>query len=247
MDVVDERVRPNRPNEDATLKNHAKKFIRYTIVIPFGILLVCLGASFLQNSGSTKEFDDSSDSRTLLLSLSMLLKKSNLHDDPIWTASSISAVKRMFKDNTGLLKQWVKLSGNEGKVLLASAKTKPRLHRFSNLDKDLQQLDSSIGQLSSDASDTSKDVGSDSTWLPHVNSRAAFLMVNDLSKDWDAHTNYSSTPWEFCVGRDLSTRQIRECAEHLIAAAGVKAHRDLELDSKVHSEGRDIEGHSFLV
>mmetsp|Transcript_50139 Transcript_50139/g.100033 ORF Transcript_50139/g.100033 Transcript_50139/m.100033 type:complete len:145 (-) Transcript_50139:30-464(-) len=60
------------------------------------------------------------------------------------------------------------------------------------------------------------------------------MLVRDLSKDWDKHSNYTSTPWEFCAGRDLSKRQIAECTEHLISAVGVKAHRDLNLNARVY-------------
>jgi hypothetical protein len=213
--------------EGANSKNISKKILRFSILASFGTALIFLGASILQITNESEPWNGD----TLILTLSSLVENKNVKNQPIWTASSIAQVKHMFKGNPELLKQWVKLSGKGGEVLIARPIAKPRSHRFSDLDKDLQQLDSSIDQLTT----STKEDGSSSTWTPNLNSRAAFLMVNDLSSDWDAHTNYSSTPWEFCVGRDLSTRQIRECSDHLISAAGIKAHRDLEFDSKVRA------------
>jgi hypothetical protein len=218
---------------DDFIRHDRKKAFRRAALFVWGVVLMIVGVVVMDsNRGPSHELRSEPsvtwNGEVVLLSLPALLQ-----DDakPIWTPKSIAAVKQLFQKNPDFLEQWAKLTGSTGKVLLAKVKGKPPVYppHFSQLDKDLSQLDTSIIQLSS----TTQDQGSDTTWLPHVNSRAAFLMVSDLSKDWDAHTNYSSTPWEFCAGRELSDRQIRECAEHLISAAGVPSHRDLELDSKV--------------
>ncbi len=221
-------------DEDFLRRDTRRVFRRATLFV-WGVFLMIVGVALMDSnrgplsgiSNSRSEIEDTWNGEVVLLSLPALLQD---NAQPIWNQKSIAAVKQLFQKNPDFLEQWTKLTGSTGKVLLAKVKGKPQVHppHFSDLDKDLSRLDTSIVQLSS-----STDQGSDTTWLPHVNSRAAFLMVSDLSKDWDAHTNYSSTPWEFCAGRELSDRQIRECAEHLITAAGVQSHRDLELDSKV--------------
>ncbi len=224
--------------DDDFIRHDRKKFFRRATLFTWGVVLMMVGVAVMDsNRGSLRsETQDAWNGEIVLLSLPALLQ-----DDakPIWTPKSIAAVKEMFQKNPDFLEQWTKLTGSTGKLLLAKVKgkvVKPQVHppHFSQLDKDLSQLDTSMIQLSS----STQDQGTDTTWLPHVNSRAAFLMVTDLSKDWDSHTNYSSTPWEFCAGRELSDRQIRECAEHLIIAAGVQSHRDLELDSKVRHRRR---------
>jgi hypothetical protein len=79
-----------------------------------------------------------------------------------------------------------------------------------------------------------------------VNQRSAWMMVQGLSSDWDTHSNYTSTPWEFCTGRHLSPRQIRVCAGHLIHAAGVTAHRDLNLNAQIYDRFCTGDEHQWL-
>lgn len=79
-----------------------------------------------------------------------------------------------------------------------------------------------------------------------VNRNAAWMVVQDLSSHWDSNANYTQTPWEFCAGRHLSRRQLRDCAEHLIQAAGVKYHRDLNLDTKIYQLMCTDTGHTYI-
>lgn len=82
--------------------------------------------------------------------------------------------------------------------------------------------------------------------LPTVNRNAAWMVVQDLSSHWDVNANYTDTPWQFCSGRELSRRQLRDCAHHLIEAAGVKYHRDLNMDSKIYQLMCTDTGHTYI-
>lgn len=82
--------------------------------------------------------------------------------------------------------------------------------------------------------------------LPSVNRNAAWMVVQDLSSHWDANANYTAHPWQFCQGRHLSRRQLRDCAHHLISAAGVKYHRDLNIDSKIYQLMCTNTGHTYI-
>ena len=200
--------------EDEKIGGNVKKYLRYAVLFTIGlVLIVCITSVMIRNDTSgivpgqyAEDLQGNWNEETVLISLSSLIEEEkHLKNRQIWSPQTIAAVKSMFKENPSLLQQWIKLSGKKGNVYLAKVTPKEHVHHFSDLDKDMQILDASISQLSPDPS---QDAGADTKWLPHVNSRAAFLMVNDLSKDWDQHTNYSSTPWEFCAGRELSTRQV---------------------------------------
>eukprot|EP00961_Rhodomonas_salina_P047924 643274-Rhodomonas_salina.1 len=159
---------------------------------------------------------------------------------------ALQAVKEIYHQDPAFVKDWALLTGRDGQKLLQQIQgpkkeilAKKPEHSFVKLDKDLQQLDTTTQDVVEDSSETPG--GEDEKGgkkldlsLPEVNQRAAWMLVKDLSKDWDVHSNYSTTPWEFCAGRDLSKRQIAQCTEHLMSAAGIKAHRDMNLNAKIY-------------
>jgi len=126
-----------------------------------------------------------------------------------------------------------------------------KMRKFARLDNDMQQLNEAEEAADEGAEAETQEEKARKAQLREranavLNRRTAWLMVQDLSHDWDKNSNYSKTPWEFCAARDLSPRQIRECTDHLIYAAGAKAHRDLNLNAKIYDRYCTGDEHNFL-
>ena len=183
------------------------------------------------------------------------------------TGQALSDVRQMYQQNPELVKEFALLTGSTGQRLLSEvdgAKTTapaapqafkgPSLH---TLDKYMQQMTSMTEEQVhgpsgreerySSADGTPSNLAWKALGTTEVNKRTAWMMVRDLSSDWDKNSNYSATPWEFCAGRNLSPRQIRECTGHLIRVAGVHSHRDLNMNAKIYDRAHPPYPHSTFA
>ena len=162
---------------------------------------------------------------------------------------ALADIKQMYEQDPQLVKEFAMLTGKSGQSLLNQIAPPPTEHAKPPAFKgpSLRTLDTYMQQLSDATEEQVRESTMPSTAdeagqlkafklldTVDVNKRTAWMMVNDLSQDWDKNSNYSSTPWEFCAGRNLSPRQIRECAGHLIRVAGVHSHRDLNMNAKIY-------------
>lgn len=169
---------------------------------------------------------------------------------------ALADVKQLYQRNPELVKEFALLTGSTGQRLLSEVDgaTKPAAPRvfkgpsLHTLDNYMQQLTRVTEEQVRGPSGREERHGSaegtpdNPTWqvlgTAEVNKRTAWMMASDLSSDWDKNSNYSATPWEFCAGRNLSPRQIRECTGHLIRVAGVHSHRDLNMNAKIYDRAR---------
>jgi len=177
---------------------------------------------------------------------------------------ALADVKQLYQRNPELVKEFALLTGSTGQRLLSEVDgaTKPAAPRvfkgpsLHTLDNYMQQLTRVTEEQVRGPSGREERHGSaegtpdNPTWqvlgTAEVNKRTAWMMVSDLSSDWDKNSNYSATPWEFCAGRNLSPRQIRECTGHLIRVAGVHSHRDLNMNAKIYDRFCTGDGHQFI-
>jgi hypothetical protein len=188
-------------------------------------------------------------------------------------AKALADVREMYRQNPALFKEFALLTGSRGQKLLSQVAepvqpAAPRAFKGPSL----HTLDTYMRQLSALTLQDTKRVSEEQVhdwpageavpatapaasagpvaWhafaTADVNKRTAWMMVNDLSNDWDKSSNYSVTPWEFCAGRNLSPRQIRECVGHLIRVAGVHSHRDLNVNAKIYDRFCTGDGHQYI-
>ena len=178
------------------------------------------------------------------------------------SGKALADVKQMYAHNPMLVKEFAQLTGSSGQRLLTQIQGPPKKKAkepeklkfkqpsLHTLDKYMQQLKSSMEEQVHYGADESSSGERMPPWQAlgtvEVNKRTALMLVNDLSEDWDKNTNYTKTPWEFCAGRNLSPRQIRECTGHLIRAAGVHSHRDLNMNAKIYDRFCTGDGHQFI-
>jgi hypothetical protein len=188
-------------------------------------------------------------------------------------AKALADVREMYRQNPALFKEFALLTGSRGQKLLSQV-TEPVQPAAPRAFKgpSLHTLDTYMRQLSALTLQDTKRVSEEQVhdwpageavpatapaasagpvaWhafaTADVNKRTAWMMVNDLSSDWDKSSNYSVTPWEFCAGRNLSPRQIRECVGHLIRVAGVHSHRDLNVNAKIYDRFCTGDGHQYI-
>lgn len=188
-------------------------------------------------------------------------------------AKALADVREMYRQNPALFKEFALLTGSRGQKLLSQV-AEPVQPAASRAFKgpSLHTLDTYMHQLSALTLQDTKRLSEEQVrdwpadeavpatapaasagpvaWhafaTADVNKRTAWMMVNDLSNDWDKSSNYSVTPWEFCAGRNLSPRQIRECVGHLIRVVGVHSHRDLNVNAKIYDRFCTGDGHQYL-
>jgi hypothetical protein len=174
------------------------------------------------------------------------------------SGKALADVKQMYAQDPQLVKEFAMLTGKSGQKLLDQiAPPKPQTHKpkvfkgptLHTLDTYMQQLSDATEEQVRESTMPNTGAQDDAGQLKQafnmlntvdVNKRTAWMMINDLSQDWDKHSNYSATPWEFCAGRNLSPRQIRMCAGHLIRVAGVQSHRDLNMNAKIYDRERPL-------
>ena len=172
---------------------------------------------------------------------------------------ALEDVKMMYAQNPKLVKEFASLTGRTGHQLLrelvGQKKTMPAAHQRHFKGPSLATLDKYMLQLKRATEEQTHNVGATGIdgELPvaalataEVNKRTAMMMIDDLSQDWDHSANYTQTPWEFCAGRNLSPRQIRACTGHLIRAAGVHSHRDLNMNAKIYDRFCTGDGHQYI-
>ena len=184
---------------------------------------------------------------------------------------ALADVRQMYEQNPAAFKEFVTLTGSRGQALLSQVvgpakPAPPRVFKgpsLHTLDAYMHQLSALTSQAKRETEEQVRDwqggaavpaTAEEATRLgawkafatADVNKRTAWMMVNDLSQDWDKSSNYSTTPWEFCAGRNLSPRQIRECTGHLIRVAGVHSHRDLNVNAKIYDRFCTGDGHQYI-
>ena len=168
------------------------------------------------------------------------------------SGKALADVEQMYARDPQLVKEFALLTGKSGQALLdqiappKAQPLKPKVFKgptLHTLDTYMQQLSDATEEQVRESTMPNMEAQTDAGQLKkafnmlntvEVNKRTAWMMINDLSQDWDKHSNYSATPWEFCAGRNLSPRQIRMCTGHLIRVAGVHSHRDLNMNAKIY-------------
>jgi len=180
------------------------------------------------------------------------------------SGKALADVEQMYARDPQLVKEFALLTGKSGQALLdqiappKAQPLKPKVFKgptLHTLDTYMQQLSDATEEQVRESTMPNMEAQTDAGQLKkafnmlntvEVNKRTAWMMINDLSQDWDKHSNYSATPWEFCAGRNLSPRQIRMCTGHLIRVAGVHSHRDLNMNAKIYDRFCTGDGHQFI-
>ncbi|EKX51756.1 hypothetical protein GUITHDRAFT_102363 [Guillardia theta CCMP2712] len=185
-------------------------------------------------------------------------KRVMLQGDGALMGSALKDVQQLYKSNPKMIEEWAMLTGNKGEALLhlLQSQSRPRAQRDVNIRRGTSKLNQYLHELklaseeerrASESRSSAMREGRKSLSVQEpVEKHTAWILVNDLSREWDRNANYTRTPWEFCAGRDLSGRQLRDCVEHLMRAVGVKYHRDLNMDSKLYDDFCSQTGHTIL-
>eukprot|EP00960_Hanusia_phi_P018367 541710-Hanusia_phi.AAC.3 len=134
-----------------------------------------------------------------------------LQEEGSLMGSALKDVQQLYKSDPKMVEEWAMLTGKKGKALLHLLQGKTTHHGRpalktqrggSKLNQYLHEL-----KLASREEAADKDVSEVVERMQglgvgqKMEKGTAWMLVNDLSDEWDHNANYTTTPWEFCKRR----------------------------------------------